>query len=304
MRDRRHRPDAPQVAPPRRVVRRPRPRGRVPRARRRPHDVADIDAVVLGKAPDLFEGVMKPELYLSDALGAAGKPMFRVHTAGSVGGTTGIVAVAPRRDRPAPARARGRASRSSRRATRSSRSARGAGRRSAPAARSRPFIRALHPAHRRPRAHRVEGRGQGPAERAEEPVRAPEDRRHLDREGEGVADDVGSDALPRVVPVVGRRVRGGASPTRRAATPRRPTAARRRGSSASAVRSRAAVVPGPRPGASAGRGRLRGRRLRAGRHHRPARADRLRRALRAVLLVRADLARGARHRRARARAGR
>ncbi len=55
-------------------------------------DWSDIDAVVVGKAPDLFEGVMKPELYLSDALGAAGKPMFRVHTAGSVGGTTGIVA--------------------------------------------------------------------------------------------------------------------------------------------------------------------------------------------------------------------
>ncbi len=54
--------------------------------------LADIDAVVLGKAPDLFEGVMKPELYLSDALGAVGKPMFRVHTAGSVGGTTAIVA--------------------------------------------------------------------------------------------------------------------------------------------------------------------------------------------------------------------
>lgn len=52
----------------------------------------DVDAVVLGKAPDLFEGVMKPELYLSDALGAVGKPMFRVHTAGSVGGTTAIVA--------------------------------------------------------------------------------------------------------------------------------------------------------------------------------------------------------------------
>jgi acetyl-CoA C-acetyltransferase len=54
--------------------------------------MADMDAVVIGKAPDLFEGVMKPELYLSDALGAVGKPMFRVHTAGSVGGTTAIVA--------------------------------------------------------------------------------------------------------------------------------------------------------------------------------------------------------------------
>ena len=54
--------------------------------------LADIDAVVVGKAPDLFEGVMMPELYLADALGATGKPMLRVHTAGSVGGATGIVA--------------------------------------------------------------------------------------------------------------------------------------------------------------------------------------------------------------------
>jgi acetyl-CoA C-acetyltransferase len=53
---------------------------------------ADIDAVVIGKAPDLFEGVMMPEAYLADALGARGKPMMRVHTAGSVGGSTGIVA--------------------------------------------------------------------------------------------------------------------------------------------------------------------------------------------------------------------
>jgi len=52
----------------------------------------DIDAVVIGKAPDMFEGVMMPELYLADALGGAGKPMLRVHTAGSVGGSTGIVA--------------------------------------------------------------------------------------------------------------------------------------------------------------------------------------------------------------------
>ncbi|MCH2169554.1 thiolase domain-containing protein [Myxococcota bacterium] len=52
----------------------------------------DIDAVVIGKAPDLFEGVMMPELFLADALGGAYKPMLRVHTAGSVGGSTGIVA--------------------------------------------------------------------------------------------------------------------------------------------------------------------------------------------------------------------
>ncbi|HJP65670.1 MAG TPA: thiolase domain-containing protein, partial [Actinomycetota bacterium] len=52
----------------------------------------DIDAVVIGKAPDTFEGLMMPELYLADALGAAGKPMLRVHTAGSVGGSTALVA--------------------------------------------------------------------------------------------------------------------------------------------------------------------------------------------------------------------
>ena len=52
----------------------------------------DIDAVVVGKAPDFFEGIMMPEGYLAEALGAVGKPLFRVHTAGSVGGSTSIVA--------------------------------------------------------------------------------------------------------------------------------------------------------------------------------------------------------------------
>jgi len=55
-------------------------------------DFADIEAVVLGKAPDMFEGVMMPELYLADALGAVGKPLLRVHTAGSVGGSTAVAA--------------------------------------------------------------------------------------------------------------------------------------------------------------------------------------------------------------------
>ncbi len=54
--------------------------------------MADIDAVVIGKAPDFFEGMMMPETYLAEALGAVGKPLFRVHTAGSVGGSTAIVA--------------------------------------------------------------------------------------------------------------------------------------------------------------------------------------------------------------------
>jgi acetyl-CoA C-acetyltransferase len=55
-------------------------------------DWKDVEALVIGKAPDMFEGVMQPELFLADALGASGKPMIRVHTAGSVGGSTAIVA--------------------------------------------------------------------------------------------------------------------------------------------------------------------------------------------------------------------
>ena len=51
---------------------------------------ADIDAVVIGKAPDMFEGLAMPELYLADALGAVGKPIHRVHTAGSVGASTAV----------------------------------------------------------------------------------------------------------------------------------------------------------------------------------------------------------------------
>jgi acetyl-CoA C-acetyltransferase len=53
----------------------------------------DIDAVVIGKAPDALEGVMQPEQYLVGALGAHLKPCLRVHTAGSVGATTALAAV-------------------------------------------------------------------------------------------------------------------------------------------------------------------------------------------------------------------
>jgi acetyl-CoA C-acetyltransferase len=52
----------------------------------------DIDAVILGTAPDFFEGVMQPEQWLAGAVGAVGKPLIRVHTAGSVGGSTAVTA--------------------------------------------------------------------------------------------------------------------------------------------------------------------------------------------------------------------
>ncbi|GAB93260.1 thiolase domain-containing protein [Gordonia rhizosphera] len=54
--------------------------------------IDDIDAIVIGKAPDLFEGSMMPELAMAEAIGAVGKRLIRVHTAGSVGGSTANVA--------------------------------------------------------------------------------------------------------------------------------------------------------------------------------------------------------------------
>jgi acetyl-CoA C-acetyltransferase len=56
-------------------------------------DHKDIDAVVIGKAPDMLEGVMQPEQFLAGAIGAHMKPLLRVHTAGSVGASTALTAV-------------------------------------------------------------------------------------------------------------------------------------------------------------------------------------------------------------------
>ena len=136
-------------------------------------DWADIDALVIGKAPDAFEGIMQPELFLADALGAAGKPMLRVHTAGSVGGSTFIVGIAPRRVAASTSgcsRSRGR---SRARATRSGASAGGKSGGIGAGGAFAPWIRAYIEKIGRARVHRLAGRGEGPAQRAEEPVRAP-----------------------------------------------------------------------------------------------------------------------------------
>lgn len=55
-------------------------------------DAGDLDAVVLGTAPDFFEGVAQPEQWLAGVLGAVGLPLLRIHTAGSVGGSTAVAA--------------------------------------------------------------------------------------------------------------------------------------------------------------------------------------------------------------------
>ena len=169
---------------------------------------SDIDAVVIGKAPDMFEGNMMPEIYLAPALGAVGKPMFRVHTAGSVGGSTALVAAhlissgihkrvltvayEKQSDSDAmwalsvPAAVR--------------RAAAGRGRRVL-----RPAHPGLHAPLGRARPHRPDGGGQGPQERHAQPVRPPPPGRHRHEDGRGLDDAVGPAPLPRGLPVVGRR---------------------------------------------------------------------------------------------------
>ena len=57
-------------------------------------DWTEVDAVVLGKAPDVLEGVMSPELFLADALAAVGKPVIRAYTSGNAGGMAASTGVA------------------------------------------------------------------------------------------------------------------------------------------------------------------------------------------------------------------
>ncbi len=108
-------------------------------------------------------------------------------------------------------------------------------------------------------------------------------------EGDGVPDAVGSDPLRRDLPVVRRRLRDG---DRQRGDRRR---ARRRGPSGGLdprhrAAHRTAGLLRARPGQPAGRPRRRGRAVEGGRNHQPDRRDRRRRDLRAVLLVRADVA--------------
>lgn len=53
---------------------------------------ADIDAVVIGSAPEIFEGVNYPEMLLGPASAGFMKPVMRVYTGGTVGASAGICA--------------------------------------------------------------------------------------------------------------------------------------------------------------------------------------------------------------------
>ena len=216
---------------------------------------ADIDAVVLGKAPDLFEGVMKPELYLADALGARRQAdVPRAHRRARSAAPTGIVGVAPRRVAACTSACSRSRSRSSREGN--AQFALGGGTRrvaSAPAARSRRSSASYIHRSRRARAHRLEGRGEGPAERAEEPVRAPArsptSRIEKVKESPMMWDPLrfleSCPSSDGACAVVFTDEAGGNAAA--------PTAGRRRGSSARRCAREPSALPGPRPGAPAGR---------------------------------------------------
>ncbi len=53
-------------------------------------DLSQVDAVVVGNM-ELFEGVNPPEMLWIDALGAAGLPVFKVNTGGTVGASVAVM---------------------------------------------------------------------------------------------------------------------------------------------------------------------------------------------------------------------
>ena len=155
---------------------------------------------------------MMPELFMADAVGATGKPLIRVHTAGSVGGSTAIVAaslVQSGKYRRVLTMAWEKQSESNAMWALSipvpftKPVGAGAGGYFAPHVRS--YIRRSGA----PDAHRRDGRGEGPAQRREEPAGPPASARHHAGEGDGVPDAVGSHPIRRDLPVVGRCVRAG-----------------------------------------------------------------------------------------------
>jgi acetyl-CoA C-acetyltransferase len=53
--------------------------------------MADVDAVILGNM-EMFEGINMPDQWMASTLGAAGKPLFKLNTGGTVGASTAVAA--------------------------------------------------------------------------------------------------------------------------------------------------------------------------------------------------------------------
>jgi len=53
--------------------------------------MAEVDAVILGNM-EMFEGINMPDQWMASTLGAAGKPLFKLNTGGTVGASTAVAA--------------------------------------------------------------------------------------------------------------------------------------------------------------------------------------------------------------------
>ena len=209
------------------------------------YDWKDIDAVVIGKAPDMFEGVMMPELFPGRPRWAVwANPMLRVHTAGSVGGSTAIVAnslvhggihervLTVTYEKQSESNAMWALSIQ---LPFQQTIVAGAGGYFAP------LIRGYMRRSGGGRRYRHPGSIEGSPERAEEPLRAPTDSRHQLRDDSRVADAVGTPfaiwnrVRPRTAPVPWL------SPTRRTPRNRRRTP---RGSTLTAMRTEPTMFAG------------------------------------------------------------
>lgn len=55
-------------------------------------DISEVDAIVVGNAPELFDGINHPEKWAADSIGGRNLPVIRTHTGGTVGASAGIFA--------------------------------------------------------------------------------------------------------------------------------------------------------------------------------------------------------------------
>ncbi len=216
--------------------------------------------------------------------------MLRVHTAGSVGGSTGIVAASLVQsgvhDRVLTVAFEKQSESNATWALSIALPVRGGHR-----GRRRRLLRAARSAATsgapgRPRTPGIRVALKDRQNALKNPLRPPPAAGHQLREGRELADALGSDPLPRDLPVVRRRVRDGDGAASRLAerSPRKVAWIH-----ATEMRSEPTMFSGrdqvmPRATLDNAKSLYK-----KARHHEPARGDRLRRDLRAVLVVRADV---------------
>lgn len=55
-------------------------------------ELSEIDGIIVGNSPELFDGINHPEKWCADSIGGRNIPVIRTHTGGTVGASAGIFA--------------------------------------------------------------------------------------------------------------------------------------------------------------------------------------------------------------------